>query len=280
MILDGKKVAKTLYNELKENIQSLDIKPKLSVLLIGNNQASLRYIRQKEKWAKWVWMDFELFHFDENIEEQNIENIISQLNQDEKTSGFIIQLPLPKHFNEKKILSLIDPKKDVDGFHPVNQWKIVIWDETWLKACTPAGMMELLKYYEIDPKGKNIVIIGKSNIVGKPIANLLINAQATVTICNSQTKNIDFFTQNADIVITAMWVPKFLTPEKINKNTKVIDVGFSIIDDIIYGDADFENILRQWNDITPVPGGVGSLTVAMLLKNTFQAHQNTKKTFL
>jgi methylenetetrahydrofolate dehydrogenase (NADP+)/methenyltetrahydrofolate cyclohydrolase len=159
----------------------------------------------------------------------------------------------------------------------VNQGKIVIGDSTWLKPCTPAGMMELCKFYNIDLIWKNIVIIGRSNIVGKPIANLLINAQATVTICNSKTQNIDFFTKNADIIITALWVPHFLTADKIWKNTIVIDVGFSVIDGKIYGDADFENIQKLWNSITPVPGWVGSMTVAMLLNNTFLAFQNQKK---
>lgn len=274
MILDGKKVAQEVYDELKNSISKLSSPPHLHAILVGKNSPSMRYISQKQKWAEYIWMQFTLHNFDENITENELLKCINWLNTDTWVDGFIVQLPLPKHINESNIINAIAPQKDVDGFHPINQGKIVIWDASWLKACTPAGMMELLKYYHIDPKWKNITIIGRSNIVGKPIANLLINAQATVTICNSQTKNIDFFTKNSDIVITALGKPHFLTTDKISQNTIVIDVGFSVIDGKIYGDADFENILQQWNPITPVPGGVGSLTVAMLLKNTFQAYKN------
>lgn len=277
MILDGKKVAQHIYDSLSQEIAKCSPKPQLDVILVGNNSASLRYIGQKQKWAEYVWMNFVLHHFDESISENDILSTVETLNNDEKVSGFIIQLPLPKHFDEKKIIRSISPEKDVDGFHPVNQGKIVIWDESWLKPCTPAGMMELCKFYNIDLVGKNVVIIGRSNIVGKPIANLLINAQSTVTICNSKTKNIENFTKNADIIITALWVPHFLTADKIGKNSIVIDVGFSIQDGKIYGDADFENIEKQGNSITPVPGWVGSMTVAMLLNNTFLAYKNKKR---
>lgn len=274
MLLDWKIVAWEIYEKLKLEISKLNKKPKLSVILVWNNSSSIRYVNQKQKWAEFVWMDFDLLKFNENITENELLNTINDLNNDKNVSWFIIQLPLPKHINEKKVLNSINPKKDVDGFHPENQWKIVIWDDSWLTPCTPSWIIELLNYYKIDIVGKNIVIIWRSNIVGKPIANLLINLQATITICNSKTKNINFYTKNADIIITAMWSPKFLTLDKINDNAVIIDVWFSVIDEKIYWDADFENIIKNWNSITPVPGWVWALTVASLLKNTLKAYKN------
>lgn len=276
MILDGKKVAEHIYNELKQEISWMLNKPKLWAILVGNNPSSLRYIKQKQKWAEYVGIDFELFHFDENISETKLSEIVNHLNTDKKIHWYIVQLPLPKGIDEKKIINSILPEKDVDGFHPINQWKIVIGDDSGIAPCTPAGMIKLLNYYKIDIVGKNIVVIGRSNIVGKPIANLLINIGATVTICNSKTKNIEFYTKNADIIITAMWVPKFLTIEKINPQCIVVDVWFTVIDEKIHGDADFKNILQQGNAITPVPGWVGALTVAMLMTNTLKAYKNQK----
>ncbi len=273
MILDWKQVAWEIYEKLKNEITLLEKKPKLWAVLVWNNPSSVRYINQKQKWAQYVWIDFELFKFDENITEIELLEVINKLNNDENISWFIVQLPLPKHINEKNVINSINPKKDVDWFHPENQWKTVIWDSSWFAPCTPAGMIELLKYYKIDVVWKNIVIIWRSNIVGKPIANLLINLGATVTVCNSKTKDITFFTKNADIVITAMWSPKFLTVDKINKETIVIDVWFTVIDDKIYWDCDFENILKNWNMITPVPGWVWALTVACLMQNTLSSHK-------
>jgi methylenetetrahydrofolate dehydrogenase (NADP+)/methenyltetrahydrofolate cyclohydrolase len=271
MILDWKIVAEKVYNDIKKQVLKLKKKPKLWAILVWDNLSSIRYINQKQKWANYTWIDFELFKFDENISENELLNIVNKLNNDENITWYIVQLPLPKHINEKNIINSILPTKDVDWFHPINQWKVVIWDESWLTPCTPAWIIELFNYYNISLTWKNIVVIWRSNIVWKPVANLLINKQATVTICNSKTKNIDFFTKNADIVIIAIWSPKFLTVDKINKNTIVIDVWFTVIGDKIYWDANFENIVINWNDITPVPGWVGVLTVAMLMKNTLKA---------
>lgn len=276
MILDGKIVAQAIYEDIKEEISKTSQKPKLWVILVGNNPSSLRYIKQKQKWAEYVGIDFELFSFNETVSEKELLWLVEKLNTHQNVSGYIVQLPLPKHINEKNILNSILPEKDVDGFHPENQGKIVIWDTSGLAPCTPAWMMELLKYYKIDVVWKNVVIIGRSNIVGKPIANLLINASATVTICNSKTQNIEFFTKNADIIITAMGKPNFLTVEKINPKSIILDVWFSVIDEKIYGDADFENILKNGNAITPVPGWVGALTVSCLMKNTLQAFKKRK----
>lgn len=271
MILDWKEVAKKIYDELKKDILKLEKKPKLWVILVWDNPSSIRYINQKQKYAKEVWIDFELFSFDENVLEKDLLEKINILNNDENISWYIVQLPLPKHIDEKTIINSISPKKDVDWFHTINQWKIVIWDETWLTPCTPSGILEIFKYYNIDLIWKNIVIVWRSNIVWKPIANMLINKQSTVTICNSKTKNIENFTKNADIVILALWKPNFLTLDKIGDNTIVIDVGFTIVDWKIYWDACFWEISQNWNPITPVPWWVWVLTVAMLLKNTYKA---------
>lgn len=274
MILDWKQVSQKIYDDIKNEVSNLEKKPKLWAILVWNNSSSLRYINQKKKWSEYVWMDFELFHFEENISEEKLLFEVNKLNNDENISWFIVQLPLPVWINEKKIINSISPEKDVDGFNPINQWKIVIWDENWFAPCTPIWIIELCHFYNIDLVWKNIVVIWRSNIVWKPITNLLINIWATVTSCNRNTKNIEFYTKNADIVITAMWNPNFLTLDKINKNTIVIDVWFTVIDEKIYWDADFENIKNNWNMITPVPGWVWALTVAMLIKNTLKAYKN------
>lgn len=280
MILDWKVVAQKIYENLKNEISKLEKKPKLWAILVWENKSSLRYIKQKREWSNFVWMDFELFQFDENISEEKLLNEIQKLNNDENISWFIVQLPLPSLINEKNVINSILPEKDVDWFNPINQWKIVIWDNSWFAPCTPAWIIELCKYYNIELVWKNIVIIWRSNIVWKPIANLLINIWATVTVCNSKTKNIEFYTKNADVVITAMWSPWFLTIDKIKNDTVVIDVGFTVIEWKIYWDCDFENILNNWNMITPVPGWVWALTVAMLISNTLKAYKLNKKTFL
>lgn len=204
MILDGKVVAQNTYEELKKNISELSKKPSLRVILVGNNPSSLRYVAQKQKWAHYVGIDFQITHFEENASQEAVLQKLNEFNNNPEIDGFMVQLPLPKHLNEKMIIDQIAPEKDVDGFHPFNQGNIVIGEKNGLKACTPAGILTLLSYYNIDLVGKNIVIIGRSNIVGKPLANMFINAQATVSICNSKTKNIEFFTQNADIVVTAL----------------------------------------------------------------------------
>lgn len=277
MILDWKKVAQHIYDWLQKEISYLEQKPKLVAVLIGENSPSLRYITQKRKWAEYVGMDFELIEQPSSTNTESLLEIIYTLNQDTKVHGYIVQLPLPPHIDSTKIIQSIDPQKDVDGFHPENQGKIVIWDESGLWACTPTWIIELLNYYKIDIIWKNIVVIGRSNIVGKPITNMLINKWATVTSCNSKTKNIEFYTKNADIVILAVGKPHFFKASFVWVNCTIIDVGFSVIDGSIYGDSDFDKFITQWNHITPVPGWVGALTVACLLKNTLKAYHNSQK---
>jgi len=272
MILSGKKVAEELNHELKEKIQHLEKKPKLIAVLIGDNEESMRYIGQKQKAAWSVGIEFELLRLHFDISENVLLEKIDTLNNDTSVSWYIVQLPLPAWFDTQKILSHINPHKDVDWFHPVNQWKLLIWDQSGHIPCTPKGVMKLLEYYSIGIKGKHVVIIGRSNIVWKPLAALCINAWATVTSCNSLTSDLWVFTRNADIVISAVWKAHFLSASHFSLHATLIDVWFSVKDGKLFWDIDTDECLAQWNDITPVPGGVGPMTVAMLLENTYQAH--------
>ncbi|MCT4617700.1 MAG: bifunctional 5,10-methylenetetrahydrofolate dehydrogenase/5,10-methenyltetrahydrofolate cyclohydrolase [Candidatus Gracilibacteria bacterium] len=278
MIIDGKKVASEIYEELKKEVSNLSEKVYLKAILVGNNEDSIRYINQKKKWAEYLGIDFELFHYEENFDEQELLNKIEWLNDDKKTHGFIVQLPLPKHIDTAKVINAIKPEKDVDGFTKQNFGKLAIGDSSFLASCTPTGIMTLLEKYNIDVTGKDVVVIGRSNIVGKPLSLMMLNNSATITTCHSRTKDISYYTKKADIVCVAIGKPGFLTLDMINKNTIVIDVGFTVRDGKIYGDADFETINNNGNMITPVPGGVGAMTVAMLMQNTLKAYniQNEK----
>lgn len=272
MIINGRKIADDFYTELTEKVAKLATKPKLAVVLVGKNQSSVAYVKQKRKYALQTGMEFELKEFEEHISEDELLAVIKTLNRDENVSGFIVQLPLPKHIRLETLVAAIDPKKDVDGFTHQNLWAMLRW-ETALEPCTPKGVMYLLKHEKIDLAGKTVVILGRSNLVGKPLAVLCINAWATVVECNSHTKNYRQFTKMADVVIVAVGKPKTVTPEDIREGTVIIDVGFSVVDGVICGDADF-NALEPISKITPVPGGVGAMTVAMLLQNVYLAHTN------
>ncbi|RKW23767.1 bifunctional 5,10-methylenetetrahydrofolate dehydrogenase/5,10-methenyltetrahydrofolate cyclohydrolase [Candidatus Gracilibacteria bacterium] len=277
MLINGKQIAENIYEKLKKEVSNLKSKPKMVVILVGEKSASLSYIKQKQKWANYVGIDFELIKFEENVKETELLRKIKELNNDQSVNGFIVQLPLPEHINEKKIINSINPKKDIDGFHPKNQGKVLIGDNSGFVPCTPAGIIEILKYQKINLEGKVACVIGKSNIVGKPITSLLINAGATVISCNSKTKNLRKFTTIADIIIIATGVPKMLKVDMIKVGATIIDVGFTVLDGKIYGDADTELIDIAGNNITPVPGGVGALTVCMLMKNTVKAYRMQKK---
>lgn len=276
MIIDGKKIAQEKYEQIKNEIKKNNLKLCLCAVLVWNNSSSLRYIKQKEKWANYVWIDFKLEHLDENIEEKILLEKIKKYNEDEKITWIIVQLPLPKHIDPNKITNLISPKKDVDWFHIENQWKILIWDNSWILPCTPAWVIDIINYLNIDLAWKIVTVIWKSNIVGKPLVNMLINKSATVISCNSKTPNLKEFTKISDIVILATWKVWILSLDMINDKTIVIDVWFTVIDDIIYGDANFEEINSNWNYITPVPGWVWVLTVANLMNNILKAHKIQK----
>ncbi|MDD3646478.1 MAG: bifunctional 5,10-methylenetetrahydrofolate dehydrogenase/5,10-methenyltetrahydrofolate cyclohydrolase [Candidatus Gracilibacteria bacterium] len=271
MLIDGKKIAGKIFEDIKKEVSRMSKKPALGALLVGDNSSSIRYIEQKKKWAEYVGIKFILKKLPEHVSENEILSTIESFNTDDNISGYIVQLPLPSHIDEKKIIKSISPKKDVDGFHPENQGKLMIGDKTGFSPCTPAGILELLKSTEIDYIGKQVVVIGRSNIVGKPITTLLINEGATVISCNSKTPNIRKFTIDADIVISAAGKPGLLTLDMIKKDAIVIDVGFTVIEGKIYGDADTHNMDLAGVKVTPVPGGVGPLTVAMLMKNTLKS---------
>ncbi len=272
MILDGKKIAWGIYDNLSKEIKKLETIPTLGAVLVGDNPVSMRYISQKKRFAEQIGMNFKLFQFPENISERDLLSEIQKLNQSPDVSWYIVQLPLPDHIDSLSIINAITPSKDVDGFHPENQWKIMIWDTRGFVPCTPAGVIKICSYYDISLKWKQVVVIWRSNIVGKPLVNLLISTGATVINCNSKTPDISLYTKTADIVISAVGKPGLISPDIVKEDAVIIDVGFSIIDGKIYGDCDYDDLIAQWNSITPVPGWVGPMTVAMLLQNTYQAH--------
>ncbi len=282
MIIDGKKIAKDLRQNLKNEIQNLknNVKPYLVVILIGNNTASKIYVKNKEKSASEVGIKSKVIKLEVNISEKDLIKKIEYLNLDINVHGILVQLPLPKHIDERKIISKINPIKDVDGFHPVNVGNLSSGNDAMI-PCTPLGCYLLLKNTIQNLSGKNVVIIGRSNINGKPMAQLLLKENCTVTVTHSKTKNIEKICKHADIIVVAVGKPKMINKNWVNKNSVVIDVGINRIEENgskkIVGDADFENIKNEVFAITPVPGGVGPMTIACLLKNTLKAFKNQVK---
>ncbi|MEC7549243.1 MAG: bifunctional 5,10-methylenetetrahydrofolate dehydrogenase/5,10-methenyltetrahydrofolate cyclohydrolase [Bacteroidota bacterium] len=285
-ILDGKLLSKQIKDELKFQVDNL-IKsgkkaPHLAAIIVGNDGASLTYVSSKVKSCKKIGYNSSLIKLDEKISEQKLINEINKLNQNSDVDGFIVQLPLPKHINEEKILNQINPSKDVDGFHPSNFGKMALGLETFIPA-TPYGIMEIFSRYKISLEGKIVVVLGRSNIVGKPISILMSNkgnpGNATVILTHSKTNNLVNLTKQADVIISALGIPNFLKSEMIKKNCIVIDVGITRVKNPlkpkgyeIVGDVDFDNVIKKSSYITPVPGGVGPMTIAMLLKNTMHAY--------
>ena len=274
MLIDWKKIAGEIYEQIKNEVEKIGKKPVLWAILVGENSASLRYIKQKRKWADFCGIGFDLKQLEQNISEEKLLEEIEEFNLDKNISWYIVQLPLPKHINENKIIRSIDSKKDVDWFHPENQGKILIWDNSWFVPCTPAWIVDILEFMKVEFSWKNVTVIWRSNIVWKPIANLLINLWSTVTVCNSKTKDLKFFTKNSDIVIVATWKPGLIDETFIEKNTIIIDVWFTVIDGKIHWDCETEKIDNFWAKITPVPGWVWALTVASLMKNTLKSFKN------
>lgn len=277
-IIDGKKTAQEIRSELKREIQNLKIKPELRVILVGNNPASQIYVKNKEKYASEIGIKSETIRLPEDITEEKLLKQIKKLNKDKHINGILVQLPLPSHINEFSVINAIAPEKDVDGFTIYNKGLLSIGKPA-LTPCTPLGIIELLKQYKVNIASKNAVVIGRSNIVGKPIAQLLLNEDATVTICHSKTKNLAKMTANADILISAVGKPKFIGKKYIKKGATVIDVAMNrdTKNNRWVGDVDFDNVSKVAKFITPVPGGVGPMTIAMLLKNTVQAYKIQKK---
>jgi len=275
MILDGKKLSAKVLNSVKRKIIAKKLKVGLAVILVGNNPASLAYVRQKKIAAEKVGFTFREINLPSSTTEKKLIAEIEKLNRDHKIQGFIVQLPLPRKINSQKILEKIEPKKDIDGFHPLNFGRGFLQLPALLPA-TPAGILRLLNFYKIPLKGKNIVIVGHSNIVGKPLAMLLINRNATVSVCHEFTKNLTSFTKKADILISATGVPKLISAKMLKKNVIVLDAGCAKVGNELVGDIDFESVRKIAKAITPVPGGVGPMTVAALMENTLRAAKNLK----
>ena len=284
-IIDGKQIAQDVRNEVKQKVSELKQKgilPCLAVILVGENPASVSYVTGKQKALAEVGMKDKSMHLPESTTQEELLKIIKELNEDSTVHGILVQLPLPKHINEEKILLAIDPEKDVDGFHPVNVGNLVIGKKAFL-PCTPHGIIVLLQKMQIETSGKHAVVIGRSNIVGKPVAILLARKETncTVTICHTGTKNLSEFTKNADIIIAASGHPNTVTADMVKEGAVVIDVGVNRIPDStkksgfrLTGDVDFDSIKEKASFITPVPGGVGPMTIAMLMKNTLEAAEN------
>ena len=276
-ILNGKTLSEKIRQELREKILVESKKPCLAVVLAGDNEASQIYVRNKLKAAEEILIGTSLHLFDNNVTQEELEALISKLNQDKDVNGIMVQLPLPKQIDEKKILNLINPEKDVDGFHPYNVGLLQNNDSAAVLAATPKGIIRLLEEHNIEFEGKNAVVIGRSQIVGKPIAMLLLNKDCTVTIAHSKTTDLENLVKQADIVVSACGCPKLIKSSWLKKGAVVADVGINRINGKLCGDVDFDEAKEVASYITPVPGGVGPMTIAMLLENTYQAFLKQKQ---
>ncbi len=273
-IISGKVVSQAKRDEIKAKVAELNekgISVGLAVIIVGDNSASRVYVNNKKKACAEVGIESFEYALPESTTEKELVELIEKLNNDDRVNGILCQLPLPKGLDEKAVINSISPAKDVDAFHPVNVGHIMIGDYSFL-PCTPAGIMEMLRYYNIEIKGKNCVVIGRSNIVGKPMAMLLLQADGTVTVCHSKTKNLAEITRAADILVAAVGKPKFVTADMVGDGAVVIDVGMDRDENgKLCGDVDFEAVEKKASYITPVPGGVGPMTITMLLENTVTA---------
>ncbi|WP_350287204.1 bifunctional 5,10-methylenetetrahydrofolate dehydrogenase/5,10-methenyltetrahydrofolate cyclohydrolase [uncultured Croceitalea sp.] len=286
-ILDGKKVSNDIKDEIAAEVAEMKVRgekvPHLAAVLVGNDGASLTYVGSKVRSCKKIGFESTLIHLPEETTEEELLAQVAALNENDDIDGYIVQLPLPKHIDEQKVLMAVDADKDVDGFHPTNFGKMALDMESFIPA-TPYGIMELLHRYEVDTEGKHTVVIGRSHIVGRPISILMSQkgkaANSTVTLTHSRTKDLASFTKAADIVVSALGVPDFLKADMVKKGVVIIDVGITRVPDdtkpkgyYITGDVDFDEISTKASFITPVPGGVGPMTIAMLLKNTLIARE-------
>ena len=278
-ILDGKAVSLKVKESVKvraDELKKFGVEPTLAVVLVGEDKASQTYVRAKEKACNEYGIKSVAHRLSENTTQNELLALINVLNLDDSIHGILVQLPLPKHIDTNVVLAAIDPRKDVDGFHAVNVGKLVSGLDGFV-PCTPLGVMEILKEYGIEVAGLNAVVIGRSNIVGKPMANLLLNASATVTVTHSKTKNLKEICKNADLIIAAIGKPFFLKADMVKEGAVVVDVGINRLDDgRLVGDVDFDEVAPKCSYITPVPGGVGPMTIAMLLNNTILAAQAKK----
>ncbi|MAX17852.1 MAG: bifunctional methylenetetrahydrofolate dehydrogenase/methenyltetrahydrofolate cyclohydrolase FolD [Nitrospina sp.] len=279
VLIDGKRVSTEIRGRLEKETAELKTKigrtPGLATVLVGEDPASAVYVRNKNK----ICHEIGFQSFGQNLSaettEEELLDIIKKLNSNDEVNGILVQLPLPDHIDSEKILLSIDPEKDVDGFHPINVGKLAIGNAL-LTPCTPTGIIALLDYYKIEIPGKHAVVLGRSNIVGKPVAHLLLQRHATVTICHSKTKNLQQVTRQADILIAAVGRPHFVNSDMVKEGTVVIDVGINRVDGKLTGDVDFDQVAEKAGLITPVPGGVGPMTIALLMENTLKAFKATQ----
>jgi len=287
IILDGKKTSNEIKEEIKITVNTMKASgerpPHLAAVLVGNDGASLTYVGSKVRSCEYVGFDSTLIRLESNISEEDLLRHIKDLNQDDNLDGYIVQLPLPKHIDDEKILLAIDPRKDVDGFHPTNFGRMALELNAFIPA-TPFGILQLLKRYKVPTSGKHCVVVGRSHIVGRPISILMSQkgpaGNATVTVAHSRTENLEMITRSADIVIMALGIPEYLTADMVKEGVVIIDVGITRVPDkkhpkgyVIKGDVAYEEVSKKASFITPVPGGVGPMTIAMLLQNTLLARQ-------
>lgn len=277
ILIDGKEVSASIRNEIKQEVEKIHQNGKqigLAVIIIGEDPASKIYVNNKVKACHETGITSYHYELPEDVSQEEVLRLINTLNQNADVNGILVQLPIPKHLDKDVILTAIDPKKDVDGFSAYQSGKTFLGEKS-LISCTPQGIIALLKYYNIEISGKNAVVIGRSNIVGKPAGLLLLQNNATVTVCHSKTKDLSFYTKNADIIVVAVGRAKFLTADMVKDGAVVVDAGINRLENgKICGDVDFENVAPKCSYITPVPGGVGPMTIAMLMKNTLESFKN------
>jgi len=278
-ILDGKKVSAKVREDLKlevDNLKKEGIKPKLAVIMVGNDLASKVYVRNKNKACEEIGIEYEEFLLGEETTMEELLNVIDNLNKNQNIDGILLQSPIPKHLDINKAFRAILPEKDVDGFHPINAGKLSIGEKCFV-PCTPHGVVKIIEEYNIETEGKNVVIVGRSNIVGKPLIQCMLQKNATVTVCHSKTRNLEDFTRKADILIVAIGKQKFITENMVKEGVVVIDIGINRNEEgKLVGDVDFDNVSKKASYITPVPGGVGPMTVAMLMENVVEAAKQNK----
>ena len=278
-ILDGKKVSAKVREDLKlevDNLKKEGINPKLAVIMVGNDPASKVYVRNKNKACEEIGIEYEEFLLDKETTMEELLNVIDNLNKNQNIDGILLQSPIPKHLDINKAFRAILPEKDVDGFHPINAGKLSIGEKCFV-PCTPHGVVKIIEEYNIETEGKNVVIVGRSNIVGKPLIQCMLQKNATVTVCHSKTRNLEEFTRKADILIVAIGKQKFITENMVKEGVVVIDIGINRNEEgKLVGDVDFDNVSKKASYITPVPGGVGPMTVAMLMENVVEAAKQNK----
>ena len=279
-IIDGKELAKKIRKELKvecDNLKEKGINPKLAVIMVGDNPASKVYVRNKSRACEEIGIEYEEFLLQDNIKQEELISLIKKLNEDKSINGILLQSPIPEHLNINEAFKTITYRKDVDGFTPSSVGKLCIGEDTFI-SCTPYGVMKMFEEYNIDLTGKNVVILGRSNIVGKPLIQCCLAKNATVTVCHSKTKNIEEYTKKADVLIAAIGKAKFVTKDMVKKGVVIIDVGINRNEQgKLVGDVDFENVEPLASYITPVPGGVGPMTIAMLMNNVIKAAKEQQK---